>query len=357
MKIQEKYIQRCLALAKNGLGTTYPNPLVGAVIVHEDRIIGEGWHHEAGKAHAEVNAIAQVKDESLLKEATIYVSLEPCSHFGKTPPCCDLIIAKGIKKVVVGMVDPFEAVAGRGIKKLIEAGCQVQVGVLEEKCQELNKRFLTFHLKKRPHVILKWAQSSDGFLSPYAWPEKPKNQSPVWITGAASKQLVHQWRAQEQAIMIGSKTALADNPQLNTRLWAGSNPYRILLDPDLEVSENHQILKDGCSTLVLHRSNLTPKLNSSALEYQALDEEKDLAKQILEILYKKGVQSLIIEGGRLTLHTFIDQGLWDEARIFSGATHFGKGTPAPHIGGKLENEQKINSDFLKLVKNDKKLSL
>lgn len=352
MKIQEKYINRCLALAKNGLGTTYPNPLVGAVIVYEDKIIGEGWHHEAGKAHAEVNAIQQVEDENLLKKSTIYVSLEPCSHFGKTPPCSDLIIAKGIKNVVIGMLDPFEKVAGRGIKKLMEAGCNVQVGVLEEACKELNKRFLTYHLKKRPYVILKWAQSSDGYLSPYAWPEKPKEQAPVWITSPASKQLVHQWRAEEQAILVGSKTALADNPQLNTRLWAGSHPYRVLLDPDLEVGEDHHLFTDGNPTLVLHKANITPKRKNQFVDYHAVEVDQNLPEQILEILYKKGLQSLIIEGGNLTLQTFINKGLWDEARVFSGNAHFGGGTPAPSIGGKLLSEQQINSDLLKLLKND-----
>jgi len=352
VKIQEKYIRRCLALAKNGLGTTYPNPLVGAVVVHEDKIIGEGWHHQAGKAHAEVNAIQQIKDENLLKESTIYVSLEPCSHFGKTPPCSDLIIAKGIKNVVIGMVDPFEEVSGRGIKKLMEAGCNVRVGILEEACKDLNKRFLTFHLKKRPYIILKWAQSSDGYLSPYAWPEKPKEQAPVWITSPASKQLVHQWRAEEQAILVGSKTVLADNPQLNTRLWAGSNPFRILLDPNLEVGENHYLFTDGNPTLVLHRASQTPSLNKQAIEYKTIEIEKDIPEQILEILYKKGIQSLIIEGGNLTLQTFINRGLWDEARIFCGHAHFGGGTTAPRIDGKLVNEQQINTDLLKLLKND-----
>ena len=352
MKIQEKYINRCLSLAKNGLGTTYPNPLVGAVIVYEDKIIGEGWHHEAGKAHAEVNAINQVEDQSLLKKSTIYVSLEPCSHFGKTPPCSDLIIAKGIKNVVIGMLDPFEKVSGRGIKKLLEAGCNVQVGVLENLCKDLNKRFLTFHLKKRPYVILKWAASADGYLSPFAWPDKPKNQSPVWITSPASKQLVHQWRSEEQAILVGSKTVLADNPQLNTRLWAGSSPYRILLDPCLEVGENHHLFTDGMPTLVLHQPNYKPSIQSEKIEFIPITSQSNLPEQILDILYKKGIQSLIIEGGKLTLQTFIDQGLWDEARIFTGESHFGKGTPAPTISGKLMSQQQINSDLLKLLKND-----
>lgn len=352
MKIQENYIKRCLALAKNGLGTTYPNPLVGAVIVYEGKIIGEGWHHQAGKAHAEVNAIAQVEDSEVLKKSTIYVSLEPCSHFGKTPPCSDLIIAKGIKNVVIGMLDPFEKVAGRGIKKLLEAGCNLKVGVLEEECKELNKRFLTYNLKKRPYVILKWAQSKDSFLSPYAWPEKPKKQAPIWITNSVSKQLVHKWRAEEQAILIGSKTALTDNPQLTTRLWDGPSPYRILLDPDLEVGHKHSLFSDGNPTLVLYKSNLIPPVNQQNIDYEPIELGENLPHQILEIAYKKGIQSLLIEGGGVTLQTFINQNLWDEARVFDGSVYFNGGTPAPKIEGKLVSKQNINSDFLKLLKND-----
>ena len=226
MNIHEKYIKRCIELAKNGLGATYPNPLVGSVIVYKNKIIGEGWHQKAGAPHAEVNAINSVKDESLLNKSTIYVSLEPCSHFGKTPPCSDLIIAKGIKKVIIGTVDPFAEVAGRGIKKLMEAGCEVQVGILEKECQDLNKRFFTFHQKKRPYIILKWAQTTDGFIAP----KVQEKREPVWITNQYSKQLVHKWRSEEQAILVGTNTAIADNPKLNTRLWNGKNPVRVVID-------------------------------------------------------------------------------------------------------------------------------
>ena len=226
---------RCLQLAKNGLGSTYPNPMVGSVIVYEDRIIGEGWHQQAGQPHAEVNAVNSVNDQSLLDKATIYVSLEPCSHFGKTPPCSDLIIAKGIKKVVIGTVDPFAEVAGRGIKKLIDAGCEVLVGVLEQECQQLNKRFFTFHQKKRPYIILKWAESLDGFIAPEA--KSRSSREPVWITNSYSKQLVHKWRAEEQSILVGTKTVEADNPSLTTRDWSGKSPTRIVLDRELKISE------------------------------------------------------------------------------------------------------------------------
>ena len=219
MKIHEKYIRRCIELAKNGLGTTHPNPLVGSIIVYKDEIIGEGWHKKAGEPHAEVIAINSVKDKSLLPKATIYVSLEPCSHFGKTPPCCDLIIANIIPNVVIGTMDPFAKVAGNGIKKLVEAGKNVIVGILEDECNELNKRFFTFHNKKRPYIILKWAESLDGFIAPLTKVKK----EPVWITNDYSRQLVHKWRSEEQAILVGTNTIIDDNPSLTTRDWTGNN--------------------------------------------------------------------------------------------------------------------------------------
>lgn len=233
MTTHEFYMKRCIELAKNGLGTTYPNPLVGSVIVHDGKIIGEGWHKKAGEPHAEVNAVNSVKDKSLLKEATIYVSLEPCSHFGKTPPCCDLIIANKIPNVVVGTVDPFAKVAGNGIKKLIESGKNVTIGILEDECNELNKRFFTFHQKKRPYIILKWAETTDGFIAPISKEEK----SPVWITNPYSRQLVHKWRTEEQAILVGTNTVLDDNPKLDARDFSGNNPVRIVLDKSGKISK------------------------------------------------------------------------------------------------------------------------
>lgn len=352
MNINEKYIQRCLDLAENGLGTTYPNPLVGSVIVHNHRIIGEGWHRQAGKAHAEVNAIAQVQDESLLKEATIYVNLEPCSHFGKTPPCSDLIIAKGIKKVVIGMLDPFEKVAGRGIKKLLDAGCQVQVGILEEKCKSLNKRFLSYHLKKRPYIILKWAASQDGFLSPYQFPEIPKDPAPFWITGSESKQLVHQWRSQEQGILVGSNTVLADQPNLTTRLWYGKNPTRIVLDPNLKLNANAKVFSDEAKSIWVHDQKLQQHplkhIQSAGINFQ-----ENTLTELLQVLYTYEIQSLIVEGGAFTLDAFIKSNLWDEARVFLGQKRFTKGTPAPILSIEKQTEEKyINKDLLKIYKND-----
>jgi len=247
VNIHEKYIKRCLQLSENGLGSTYPNPMVGSVIVYEDKIIGEGWHQKAGEAHAEVNAVNSVKNPELLKKSTIYVSLEPCSHFGKTPPCSDLIIAKGIKKVVVATVDPFAEVAGRGIKKLMEAGCDVMLGVLEKEAQHLNKRFFTFHNKKRPYIILKWAQSEDGFIAPL----KREDRAPVWISNRYSKQLVHKWRAEEQAILVGTTTAIDDNPKLNTRLHAGNNPTRVVIDRSGKIPAESAIFDGSIKTIVI----------------------------------------------------------------------------------------------------------
>ncbi|MAW94627.1 MAG: riboflavin biosynthesis protein RibD [Leeuwenhoekiella sp.] len=317
---------RCLQLAKNGLGTTYPNPMVGAVVIHNNRIIGEGWHHKAGQPHAEVNAINSVNTKELLKEATIYVSLEPCSHFGKTPPCSDLIIASGIKKVIIGSFDPFAAVAGRGIKKLLDAGCEVMVGVLEQDCKELNKRFFTFHTQQRPYIILKWAESNDGFIAPDT--KTRENREPVWITTPASRQLVHKWRAEEMGILIGTNTAKADNPSLTTRDWAGNSPVRIVLDRELKLPKSSTIFDGSHPTLIIAEKSGEDAAN---LKYIKADFEKDLPVQITDILYSEGLQSVIIEGGAKTLNSFIESGLWDEARIFKGSTHFGNGVAAPNL--------------------------
>ena len=259
MKINEKYIRRCIELARNGLGTTYPNPLVGSVIVYDGKIIGEGWHKKSGESHAEVNAVKAVKDKSLLKKATIYVSLEPCSHFGKTPPCCDLIIKNNIPNVVIGTVDPNVKVAGNGIKKLIEAGIHVTVGVLEEECNALNKRFFTFHKKKRPFIVLKWAESQDGFIAPTEKLEK----KPVWITNQYSRQLVHKWRTEEQAILVGTQTAIDDNPKLNARDWSGKNPIRLVIDQNNRIEKNNHIFDNQAVTIVFSKSIDTIKKENS----------------------------------------------------------------------------------------------
>ena len=347
MNIHEKYIKRCIELAQNGLGTTYPNPMVGSVIVYENQIIGEGWHKKAGEPHAEVNAVRSVKDKSLLKKATIYVSLEPCSHFGKTPPCCDLIIANQIPNVVVGTVDPNEKVAGKGILKLIEAGANVTVGVLEDECNELNKRFFTFHQKKRPYIILKWAESQDGFLAP----EKTISQDrkPIWITNTYSRQLVHKWRTEEQAILVGTQTVIDDNPKLNARNWSGNNPVRVVIDRENKIDQNSFIFDDTVKTIIF--SNENKKTSTANTQFEVIDFSKNIIPEILDVLYKNQIQSIIIEGGRQTLQSFIDENVWDEARIFVGKQSFGNGTKAPIISRKNNSKTTILSDELIQIRN------
>jgi diaminohydroxyphosphoribosylaminopyrimidine deaminase/5-amino-6-(5-phosphoribosylamino)uracil reductase len=313
VKIHEKYIQRCIELAKNGLGTTYPNPLVGSVIVYNDQIIGEGWHQKAGSPHAEVHAIQSVKDKSLLSKSTIYVSLEPCSHFGKTPPCSDLIIANKIPNVVIGTIDPFAKVAGNGIKKLVEAGKNVTIGVLEKECNDLNKRFFTYHNKKRPYIILKWAQSLDGYIAPLSKEKK----EPVWITNEISRQLVHKWRSEEQAILVGTNTVIDDNPSLTTRDWSGNNPMRIVLDQNMRISKENHIFDSKAKTFIISKDTI--------------DFKNNVASQVARYLFENSIQSVIIEGGRQTLRTFIDEGIWDEARVFIGNQFLKDGLKAPKL--------------------------
>lgn len=354
MKIREKYLSRCLQLAKNGLGTSYPNPLVGCVIVYNDKIIGEGWHREAGGPHAEVIAIQSVKNKTLLKESTLYVNLEPCSHYGKTPPCSDLIIDKKIKNVVIGTIDPFKKVAGLGIKKLMKAGGHVKVGVLEEAAEKLNKRFFTFHRQKRPYLILKWAQSEDGFIAP----QKQQKGKPVWITSNVSKQLVHQWRSEEQAILVGTETAVKDNPQLNTRLWSGKNPTRLVLDRQLRIPAQTLLFEDNGQTLVITDKNSKKDLpqylkSNSNIEVVFIDFDKEIAEQICHLLYEKNLQSVIIEGGRKTLQTFINANIWDEARVFTGNKTFGQGIPAPSLPAKMTSKKKLAKDVLTIYENQK----
>ena len=347
MNIHEKYIKRCIKLAENGFGTTYPNPMVGSVIVYENQIIGEGWHKKAGEPHAEVNAIRSVKDKSLLKKATIYVSLEPCSHFGKTPPCCDLIIEHQIPNVVVGTVDPNERVAGNGIKKLIAAGANVTVGVLEKECHELNKRFFTFHEQKRPYIILKWAESQDGFLSPEK--EIGQDRKPVWITNQYSRQLVHKWRSEEQAILAGTQTVIDDNPKLNTRDWSGNNPVRVVLDQNNRISKDSFVFDNTVKTIVFTKSETN--VSAENTNFEVIDFNQNIIPQILAVLHQNQIQSIIIEGGLQTLQSFIDQNIWDEARIFIGNTSFGKGTKAPIIQKNNPTKTYILSDELLNIRN------
>lgn len=327
MKIHEKYISRCIDIAKNGLGATAPNPMVGCVIVHDSNIIGEGYTSPYGEAHAEVNAINSVKDKSLLKEATLYVTLEPCSHFGKTPPCSNLIIDHGIKNVVIGCVDDNKKVSGQGIAKLKEAGCNVTVGVLENDCKEHHKRFFTFHNKKRPYIILKWAETADGFIAPL----HKKVKQPVWITNQYSRQLVHKWRAEEQAILIGTNTVLEDNPSLTTRDWKGKHPIRIVLDKNKTLSKDFKVFDDNAKTILIKESS---------------------ADNICNLLYKANINSVIVEGGAKTLQLFMNSGLWDEARVFIGQSDFREGIKAPKCKGELIDEQQLLDDTLKIYVNN-----
>ncbi len=346
MKIHEKYMLRCIQLAKNGLGTTYPNPLVGSVIVHNSKIIGEGWHYKTGQPHAEVNAIKSVENKELLKAATIYVSLEPCSHFGKTPPCADLIIESGIKKVIVGSLDPNPQVSGRGIKKLMEAGCEVIVGVLDNECDDLNKRFFTFFEKKRPYIFLKWAETVDGFISPN---NQTRNETkPVWITNEFSRQLAHKMRAEEQSILVGTNTVLQDNPSLTVRDWVGENPTRIVIDRNLKIQNDFSVFDESSKTLIFNENE---NKTSENLDFEKIDFSKDIPQQICDTLFQRNIQSVIIEGGAKTLQSFIDVNLWDEAFIFNGSISFGEGIKAPIFKGFLTSVKKIKNDTLRIFKN------
>ncbi len=334
-----------MELAQKGIGSTRPNPSVGAVVVVGNTIVGEGYTSPYGGNHAEVNAIESVKDKELLKNATIYVTLEPCSHHGKTPPCSDLIIRSGIPKVVIGCLDTNSLVAGKGIEKLRAAGCEVILGVLESECKEQHRRFFTFHNQKRPYIILKWAQTQDGFIAPTTREER----KPVWITNDISRQLVHQWRAEEHGILVGTKTVLEDNPKLNVRHWRGENPIRIVIDRALKIPKNLSVYDQSVKTIFI-TEQLAEQNNH--VFFEKVDFSKPLAKQICEVLHRHSVQSVIIEGGSQTLQTFIDEKLWDEARVFTGETEFYNGVKAPKFEGKEKSVQLIGTDELKIYHND-----
>ncbi|WP_420575119.1 bifunctional diaminohydroxyphosphoribosylaminopyrimidine deaminase/5-amino-6-(5-phosphoribosylamino)uracil reductase RibD [Kordia sp.] len=340
-------MKRCLQLAANGLQAAMPNPSVGAVIVHNDKIIGEGYTSAYGGNHAEVNAVHSVKDKSLLKEATIYVSLEPCSHFGKTPPCSDLIIAHQIPKVVIGTIDPFAKVAGRGIERLKNAGCEVVLDVLKDECIASNKRFFTFHQHKRPYIILKWAQTQDGFIDKIRQENDPVQ--PNWITNRYSRQLVHKWRSEEASILVGTNTAVTDNPKLNTRDWYGKSPIRLVLDKSLRIPADYSLFDQSIKTIVCTEQE---KASTENLIFETIDFSENIAQQVCEILYTHNLQSVIIEGGKQTLQTFIDANLWDEARVFMGNISFQKGIEAPIFTGKNQSEETILDNSLHIYHND-----
>lgn len=337
-------MRRCLELAATASGYTAPNPLVGAVVACGDRIIGEGFHRQYGGPHAEVNAIRSVCEPEVLKRSTLYVNLEPCSHYGKTPPCTDLIIASRIPHVVTGSFDPNPLVAGRGIAKLRAAGCRVTEHVLEAECDRLNIRFMTFHRKQRPYVILKWAQTSDGFID--AVRDRDVVGRPTWITDWYGQTLAHKWRSEEQAIMVGTNTALADNPVLNIRRWHGHQPLRVVLDRQLRLPASLHLFDESMPALVFTEKQHP---DTARTAYVTVPFDGQLPQHILEALFRRNIISVLIEGGAQLLQTFIDAGLWDEARIFTETALFGDGVKAPVMPLLPVKEPERRDSILRIV--------
>ena len=333
MTTDERYMARCLQLAACGRAGAAPNPMVGAVIVHNDTIIGEGYHRQCGGPHAEVNAIASVSDERLLREATIYVSLEPCAHYGKTPPCADLIIEKGIPRVVIGCRDSYEQVDGKGIQKLRQAGIEVTVGVLEAECIALNSAFFTFHGERRPYVTLKWAQSADGYIDLPC--KEDVVHTPVKFSTDGSAQRVHRLRALSDAILVGRHTAMLDNPSLTTRLWPGKSPLRLVIDRRGTLNPSLRLFDKQVKTIVFTEV-LRDFGADNMIEQVLIDFDKEVLPQILHLLHGRGVQRLLVEGGATLLHSFIDSGLWDEAYVETAPFALGDGVEAPRLKKMLE---------------------
>ncbi|HSN08639.1 MAG TPA: bifunctional diaminohydroxyphosphoribosylaminopyrimidine deaminase/5-amino-6-(5-phosphoribosylamino)uracil reductase RibD [Hanamia sp.] len=343
MSNEEKYMSRCIQLAKLGAGNVAPNPMVGAVLVYNDRIIGEGYHKKYGEAHAEVNCINNVPAEqkSLIEKSTMYVSLEPCSHFGKTPPCSNLIIQQKIKKVVIGCRDIYEEVDGRGIEKLRNAGLEVITGVLEDESRELNKRFFTFHQQKRPYIILKWAQSANGKIG-------SEHGERLFISNEYTNRIVHKWRSEEAGILVGANTALKDDPSLTTRLWKGKNPVRIVIDPHLKLPASLKIFTDESKTIIY---NLIKNSSEKNIEYIQIRPD-NLLESLVSSLYESDIQSILVEGGAKTLQSFIDQNLWDEARVITnGEMIIEEGVNAPAMKNfDLVQQETYFSDMISYFK-------
>ncbi len=338
MNSDERYMRRALELAALGAGKVAPNPMVGAVVVHNDRIIGEGYHQKYGEAHAEVNAIQSVANHDLLSESTIYVSLEPCAHHGKTPPCADLIVEKQIKRVVIGCGDSFEAVNGKGIQRLKNAGIEVSAFVLENEARSINKRFFTSQEKQRPFVVLKWAETRNGLVDS----SEGENGSITWISQPEVQPFVHLLRSENAAILVGKNTILKDNPSLTVRAVKGENPMRIVLDRQCSLPQKSKVLADGNPTIVL---NTMKSEESGLISYVKIDEMSP--KTILNTLHQKNIQSVFIEGGAATLQSFIDANLWDEAIQIIGQHTFNSGTQAPTINGTLIDETDMFGDRIK----------
>ncbi|MBE9597691.1 bifunctional diaminohydroxyphosphoribosylaminopyrimidine deaminase/5-amino-6-(5-phosphoribosylamino)uracil reductase RibD [Pedobacter sp. MC2016-24] len=345
----ELYLRRCLELASLGISNVSPNPMVGCVIVCEDKVIGEGYHAKFGEAHAEVNAVKAVFDRFadqaplLLSKSTAYVSLEPCAHFGKTPPCADLLIRHRIKKVVIGNRDPFADVDGKGIEKLKAAGIEVVSGVLEAECSHLNRRFFTRIQKQRPYIILKWAKTADGFFG-------REDHTQKWITGALAKKLAHKWRTEEDAILVGKNTAITDNPQLNSREWPGKNPIRIVIDRHLQVPLANNLYNNQARTIIFNERKTDVQDNIHFIQME--DMQFYLPQKIAFQLYLMDIQSVIIEGGANLLNQFINNNLWDEARIFTSTVEtWGSGIASPKINGTLSEEIRLKDDTLTILQN------
>lgn len=344
MSIDEQFMCRCIQLAKMSAGNVAPNPMVGAVLVYEDKIIGEGYHQKYGEAHAEVNCINSVSENNkpLIEKSTIYVSLEPCSHYGKTPPCADLIIKNNIKKVIIGIQDIYKKVAGAGIQRLKNARLEVITGVLENECRDLNKRFFTFHQKQRPYVILKWAQSANGKIGSI-------NGERIFISNDYSNRLVHKWRSEEAAILVGTNTVLKDNPSLTTRLWKGKNPVRIVIDNDLKLPAGLNVFSKPTNTIIFNSSKKSIEDN---IQYIQID-NKNFLEEMLYALYELNIQSVLVEGGAKTLQSFIDDGLWDEARIITNEEMIiENGISGPEMKNfKLTRQKKCFNDSIKYYQN------
>jgi diaminohydroxyphosphoribosylaminopyrimidine deaminase / 5-amino-6-(5-phosphoribosylamino)uracil reductase len=367
LTIHQQYMHRCLQLAKLGAGDVAPNPMVGAVLVYEDRIIGEGYHQKYGEAHAEVNCINQAIHNGhaeLISQSTIYVSLEPCAHFGKTPPCADLIIRHKIPKAVIGCRDPFKEVDGKGIEKLKAAGIEVETGILEKECKELNKRFFTFHTQQRPYIILKWAQTADGFMA--ASPEGGTSTR-LLISNEYTNRLVHKWRSEEVAILVGTNTVVHDDPELTTRLWPGTSPVRLIVDMHLRLPSFLKVFDGKIKTIVFNAKRHSEDFGSSSLpkiamtpaggdsvSYYQVTEDVSLVHQIVNALYQLKIQSVIVEGGAVLLQSFIDEEIWDEVRIITNTRlTIGNGLAAPKAKGEYKKiVSSIFTDNVITIKRD-----
>ncbi len=342
----ERYMRRCIELARSAAGYVSPNPMVGCVIVCGDRIIGEGFHQQYGAPHAEVNAVRSVRNADLLAQSVLYVNLEPCSHYGKTPPCADLIISNRIPHVVVGCSDPNPLVSGKGIARLRDGGCRVTEHVLESECEKLNIRFMTFHRKHRPYVVLKWAQTTDGFIDIVR--DRNVTARPTWISGPYERILTHKWRSEEQAIMVGTNTAFLDNPMLNVRDWNGRQPLRIVIDRQLRLPDSLHLFDGSQPTLVFTEKQRT---STSHVEYVMVPFDNQFPQHILDELYQRNVTSVLIEGGTRLLQSFIDANLWDEARIFTGKVRFGDGIKAPHLSITTTDAKACGDGLMQIVEN------